>query len=235
MTVSQLKKELRRVADPAKAKILSRFFKTGVGQYGAGDKFLGVVVPSQRRLAKKFLDLKLVDLQILLNSPFHEERLIALLILVQQYQKSSGQDKKKIFNFYLKNLTRINNWDLVDLSAPNIVGDYLLKRDRKVLSKLAKSQNLWARRVAIISTFTFIRNQSFTETLILAEQVLIKQKDSHDLIHKAVGWMMREVGKRDQKVLENFLDQFANQLPRTTLRYSIEKFAPAKHQHYLVL
>lgn len=245
--VSIIKKELRQKADPKKAKILLRFFKTGKGEYGEGDRFLGVVVPEQRRIARKYLDNELRSriwlrekrlLNSLLASPWHEERLTALLILVELYKRGDEKFKKQIFNFYLKNIKYVNNWDLVDLSAPNIVGDYLFnlfnkKEAHKFLLKLAKSKNLWTRRVAVLATFAFIKQEEFEQVLELAEFLLIKQKDRHDLMHKALGWMLREVGKKDEKVLVNFLNKFGPQLPRTTLRYAIERFTEAKRSNYL--
>ena len=260
------------MADKDKVKILARFFKTGKGEYGEGDKFLGIVVPEQRRLAKEFmgslvtrsrtsgsLEVRLLatrlravlaGVQKLLLSPWHEERLTALLILVELYKKGDGKIKKQIFDFYLKNIKHINNWDLVDLSAPNIVGDYLFtlslskgsKEVETILLKLVRSKNLWSRRVAVLATHPFIKNQQFVEILKLAEFLLIKpfnpaqgeQKETHDLMHKAIGWMLREVGKREVRVLENFLNKFASRLPRTTLRYAIEKFPEPKRQKYLV-
>lgn len=224
----KIKQEMKSLSDPQKAKILQRFFKTGKGQYGEGDIFLGIVVPKQRALVKKYKDLSLKDIESLLHSKVHEHRLTALFILIDQYKRSSS--KKKIFNFYLKNVKYINNWDLVDLSAPNIVGDYLLGKDRKVLYKLAKSNNLWERRIAILSTLTFIRHNQFNDTLKLAKELL---KDDHDLIHKAVGWMLREVGKRDQEVEESFLKKYYQVMPRTMLRYSIERFDEKTRTFYM--
>ncbi|MFA5023191.1 MAG: DNA alkylation repair protein [Candidatus Paceibacterota bacterium] len=234
MNINQIKKELRQKANPKKAKILLRFFKTGKGEYGEGDKFLGLTSQQIKDVARQYQDLNLGDLKKLLTSHVHEDRVVALRILVARYQKN----KKQIFNFYIKNISRINNWDLVDLSAPNIVGDYLLnyfkkKETHKLLFKLAKSKNIWSRRVAVLATFAFIKNGRFKESLELSEFLLITQKDSHDLMHKAVGWMLREVGKRELKVLENFLNKFGPQLPRTTLRYAIERFTEAKRSIYL--
>ena len=228
-----LKKELKEKSDSRQSKILSRFFKTGVGEYGEGDKFLGIKVPVLRQLAKNFLDLNFSEIQKILQSSYHEERFTALVILIEQYQKGDEKIKKKVFDFYLKNLKRINNWDLVDLSTPNIVGDYLLTYDRKILFKLARSKNLWSRRVAVLATFPLIKQKSFSEILQLTKQILFEQKEKHDLLHKALGWMWREVGKRDQKFLEQFLDQFAKQLPRTTLRYAIERMPKSKRGQYL--
>lgn len=228
--LANLEEDLLKLKNPQKAKILARFFKTGKGEYGEGDIFLGLAVPQQRQVAKKYPDLTLEELQKLLNSKFHEYRLTALLILTAQYRKSDNDQKRKIFEFYLKNAQNINNWDLVDLSAPNIVGDYLLGKDRMILSKLAKSKSLWEKRISILSTFTFIKNGQFEDSLKIAEILL---KDNHDLIHKAVGWMLREIGKKDQKVEEQFLQKHYHQMPRIMLRYAIEKFSEEKRKFYL--
>ncbi len=239
--IQGIKKDLRRVAGKDKAKVLAGFFKTGKGEYGEGDKFLGVIVPEQRRIAKKYLATPLPVLQKLLASEYHEERLTALLILVEQYKRADDKNKKIIFNFYLKNISRVNNWDLVDLSAPNIIGDYLftlskvegLNYSKKILLKLAKSKNLWSRRVVVLATFTFIKNNQFREILDLTEFLIFKQKEKHDLLYKALGWMLREMGKHDLKVLENFLNNQASQLPRVTLRYAIERLPEPKRKRYL--
>ena len=243
MTVEELKAALRKVASAEKAVILARFFKTGKGEYGEGDKFLGVVVPAQRMIVKAYfsdqtfppVQTTLNVVEELLQGGYHEERLTALLILVEQYKKGDDRDKERIFLFYLSHLEFINNWDLVDLSAPNIVGDYLVTRKPSLLYKLARNKSIWARRVAILATFAFIKFGHFSDTLALAKLLLIDKKDPHDLMHKAVGWMLREVGKRDSDVLEEFLEQFAAQLPRTALRYAIERFPEAKRQQYLAL
>ena len=241
MTADQLRYELKKVANPEKAAILSRFFKTGKGDYGEGDKFLGVVVPAQRKIVRQYfaapggtsVRLALSVAGELLQGEFHEERFIALLILVEQYKRGGDGDKELVFRFYMKHLGRVNNWDLVDVSAPNIVGDYLLTRDSLLLFKLAKSKNMWERRVAMLATFAFIRNGRFAETMALAELLLIQEKDPQDLMHKATGWMLREVGKRDRQTLENFLAPFAALVPRTALRYAIEKFPEADRRQYL--
>ena len=226
----QLKKELNQSADKKQAIILQRFFKTGPGQYGAGDIFLGIKVLVLRQAAKKQPNLSFKDLQSLLNSEIHEQRLTALFILIGQYQKANQANRKKIFNFYLKNTKNINNWDLVDLSAPNIVGDFLLAKPRGILYRLAKSKNLWEKRIAILATYTFIKNNQYGDTLKIAKILL---NDDHDLIHKAVGWMLREVGKRNQKTEEIFLQKYYRQMPRTMLRYAIERFTPAQRKAYL--
>lgn len=234
----QLQKDFLKMKNPAKAKILARFFKTGKGEYGYGDVFLGIMVPQQRLLAKKYSQLPLGDIQKLLSSKIHEHRLTALFILINQYQeikkykneKIKKRKLKTIFDFYLKNTRNINNWDLIDLSAPSIIGHYLLTRDRKILHKLAKSKSLWERRIAILASFYFIRSGEFDDTLKIAEILL---NDKHDLIHKAVGWMLREVGKRNQAAEEKFLKKYYKKMPRTMLRYAIEKFDAKKRQFYL--
>ena len=224
--LSSLHLELREASNPEKAKILQRFFKTGPGQYGEGDIFLGLVAQQSHALAKKYKDLKLKDLQTLLNSKIHEHRSIALEILVKTYKKNP----EEIYKFYLSNTKYINNWDLVDLSAHKIVGIYLENKPRDILYKLARSQNLWEKRIAIISTFHFIRQNDFQDALNISEILL---QDKHDLIHKAVGWMLREVGKRNQPTLEKFLKKHYKKMPRTMLRYSIERFEEPLRQSYL--
>jgi len=224
--LNNIKKEILSKSDSEKAKVYQRFFKTGIGEYGEGDVFVGLTVPKSREIAKKFFNLELKEVKELLNSKIHEERLIGLLILVYNYPKN----KKKIFDFYLENINRINNWDLVDLTADKIVGNYLIDKDKKLLYKLAKSGNLWERRISIVSTFHFIKNNKFEDSLKLSEILL---KDNHDLIHKAAGWMLREIGKRDQEVLERFLLKHYTEMPRTMLRYAIERFDGDKRRFYL--
>jgi 3-methyladenine DNA glycosylase AlkD len=231
MLEKQIIKDLNKVKSREKAEILSRFFKTGKGEYGAGDKFLGVVVPEQRRIAKKYYQfISLSELGKLLKSEFHEERLIALIILVDKFLEADAADRKKIFVFYLKNIKYINNWDLVDLSAPQIVGGYLQKHNRKVLNRLARSDNLWERRIAIVSTLAFIRAGQSDDTLRIARIFL---QDEHDLIHKATGWMLREVGKKDIVILKVFLNKYKQDMPRTMLRSAIEKFSESERKQYL--
>ncbi len=226
-----IQKELKKLADKEKAKILQRFFKTAKGQYGEGDLFLGVTVPQMRNLVKLYWkEISLDEIKKILDSKFHEERLTYLLILVKKYENSDDKQKWMFVKFYLKNLKKINNWDLVDLTAPNILGNFLLDRDRKILYKLVKSKNLWEKRISIISTFSFIRKNKFEDTLRISKILL---QDKHDLIHKAVGWMLREVGKRDMKVLERFLEENYRNLPRTALRYAIEKMQADKRMYYL--
>ncbi|MBU1164439.1 DNA alkylation repair protein [Patescibacteria group bacterium] len=228
--LNELKKELDKLKNKKQALLLQGFFKTGKGQYGEGDIFLGIKVPVQRKVSKKYNNLTLGELQKLLTTKIHEYRLIALFILIAQYNKSNESQKKKIFQFYLKNTRNINNWDLVDLSAPNIVGTYLLDKKREVLYKLAKSKNLWEKRISILATYAFIRQNDFSDTLKISKILL---NDDHDLIHKAVGWMLREVGNRDMKIEEVFLKKHVKQMPRTMLRYAIEKFPEKKRQNYL--
>ena len=225
--LQQLKQDLNKLEHKEKAKILQRFFKTKKGEYGEGDIFLGLTSQQTTDIAKKYQNITSNELQELINNKIHEYRVCALRILVSQYQKSKNP---KIINFYLKNTKNINNWDLVDLSAPKILGDYLLNKERTTLYQLAKSNNLWENRIAILSTYTFIKNNQFEDTLSISK-ILLNHK--HDLIHKAVGWMLREIGKKDLQILERFLKQHHKQMPRTMLRYSIEKFSKAKRKVYL--
>ncbi|MCF7834516.1 DNA alkylation repair protein [Candidatus Gracilibacteria bacterium] len=228
--LNKLKSDLKKLSVNKKVEVFSRFFKTGKGEYGQGDKFLGISVPLQRQLAKQYLGLDFDDLQNLLNSDIHEYRLVALLILVQKYSKGDDKLKSKVFKFYLKNTKRVNNRDLVDLSSYHIVGNHLLESDKSILYKLAKSNNLREKRISIVSTYTFIKNHQFQDTFQIAEILL---NDTHDLIHKAVGWMLREAGNRDQIAEEKFLKIHYKNMPRTMLRYAIEKFEESKRQKYL--
>jgi len=225
-----MKEELKSKANSEKAKILSGFFKTGKGEYGEGDVFLGVVVPELRKIAKKYSGIDSMEVGELLNSKIHEERLCALFILIGHYKKADLEQREKIVRFYLANTKNINNWDLVDLSAPNILGDYLLDKDRVVLYRLVKSENLWERRIAVLLTFTFIREGQFKDSLRIFAILL---KDKHDLIHKAVGWMLREIGKRDVNVLRAFLNKHYKEMPRTMLRYAIEKLDEKERKGFL--
>lgn len=229
--LDELKKDLKRFADKDRAKHSAGFFKTGKGEYGEGDKFLGVSTPDSRKIAKKYKNMELAGLQKLLRSQYHEERFVALVILTQKYKRGDQEKKKKIYNFYLNNTKHINNWDLVDVSAYKILGDYLLNKDRKVLYSLTSSSSLWERRIAVIATFQFIRNNEFGDTLKISRRLL---KDNEDLVHKAVGWMLREVGKRDKAVLDKFLLQNHKIMPRTMLRYAIEKHPQQERQEYLL-
>ncbi len=230
MGLNELRKELKKEADKKQADNLQRFFKTGKGEYGEGDKFYGIKVPVQRRIAKSHSDLTLYDLKELLNSPVHEERLISLFILVDQYTGGDDKIKETIFRFYLENTKQINNWDLVDLSAPKIVGAHLLNRDKDILFKLAASSNLWERRIAILATYLFIKNLYFETTFQISEILL---KDKHDLIHKGVGWMLREVGNKNINEEEMFLKKNYKKMPRTMLRYAVEKFPEKKRKDYM--
>ena len=233
-TFKEIDTEIRSHADPEKVLVLKRFFKTGPGGYGEGDSFLGIKVPTQREIAKKFRDLNLTDLQKLITSKFHEARLISVFILVSQYKKAKGEEKKKLVDFYLKNKDYMNNWDLVDSSAHLITGDYLLKGfpgyDTKILFTLTKSDSVWDRRIAVLSSLAFIRKGQFEITLKLVQLLM---NDKHDLMHKAVGWMLKEIGKRDESVLEGFLDEYAAVMPRTMLRYCIEKLPEKRRKYYL--
>jgi len=230
--LEQLIAELKEMASPEKAKGYQRFFKTGKGEYGEGDIFLGISTPVQREIAKKHFILPLEDLQKLLESKVHEHRFVALVILMNKYKKAKKNpvEKMRIFQFYLKNTKNINNWDLVDVSAPNIVGDFSFREGNEMIRHLAHSSNLWEKRIAIISTLAFIKKRSFGETLAVADVLL---KEEHDLLHKAVGWMLREVGKKNNEVLELFLAPRYREMPRTMLRYAIEKFPEDKRQMYL--
>lgn len=221
---------LRACASASDARALRWFFKTGPGEYGEGDVFIGVRVPAIRRLAAAFSSAGPEEVASLLASPIHEERLLALCVLVRQFEKGTESDRDRIYRFYLANTDHINNWDLVDLSAPNIVGTRLLDRSRAPLDRLAGSSSLWERRIAIVATHTFIRIRQFDDTLRIADRLLA---DPHDLIHKAVGWMLREVGKRDQATLEAFLLSRYRRMPRTMLRYAIERFAEPRRQAFL--
>ena len=231
--LDQLLRDIHTLANPEKQKIFIRFFKTGAGQYGEGDQFLGLTVPQQRTLAKKYQHLSLSEIELLLKNPIHELRLIALIILTHRFQ-NKDTNKKNITDFYLAHTTWVNNWDLVDLSAYKILGDYLQEHDARapVLYRLARSSNLWERRIAIVATFAFIRDNQLTHTFALSEILL---HDTHDLIHKAVGWMLREAGKRDEHQLKQFLNSHAAVMPRTTLRYAIEKFPDSTRKRYLSL
>lgn len=262
--MSQLTKELTSLRDRERARASAWFFKTGKGQYGEGDVFLGIDVPTQRKIAKKYIGLSLADVQKLLKNEIHEFRLVALFILVLKYTRADEKGKKEIVDFYLKNAKRVNNWDLVDSSAGYILGDYLYHKchpersegsrkdssaparnasqrvaggspqndnnEKAILYKLAESENIWERRIAIISTQGFIRRNQYDDTLKIAE-ILIN--DKHDLIHKAVGWMLREVGKKDLNTLCGFLDRHYKNMPRTMLRYAIEKFEKDKKEFYM--
>jgi 3-methyladenine DNA glycosylase AlkD len=232
MKASSVVQALKKYANKEKAAFFPSFFKTGKGQYGEGDKFIGVTVPDQRTVAKQFLKLSLPEIQKLLTSKIHEHRLTALIILVMQYKKGDVKTRENIFKFYLANLSCVNNWDLVDCSCRDIVGEHLQTKNRGLLYRLAKSKNLWERRIAIVSTWAFIRRKDLKDTFAIATLLI---SDKHDLIHKAVGWMLREAGKRDEKVLTSYLDEYATRMPRTALRYAIERFSPNIRRHYLMV
>lgn len=226
--------ELQKNRQEERAVVMKRFFKTGKGEYGEGDIFLGLSVPNQRKIAKKYSTLSLKEIETLLNSPIHEYRLTAILILVLQFQKGGAKLRSKIVNFYLDHTRQVNNWDLVDSSADKILGNFLLLHprgvDSKILYKLALSKNVWERRISIIATFVFIKSGRYDLTFDIATRLMT---DDHDLIHKAVGWMLREIGKRDEKVLTDFLDKHYSHMPRTALRYAIEKLPENKRLIYL--
>lgn len=221
---------LRQQSDPQKARVLQGFFKTGPGEYGEGDIFIGVVVPELRKLARRLLNQPVTSLTVLLRSPVHEERLLGLLSLVQTYQAGTPDARNEIFQTYITHVGWINNWDLVDLSAPLIVGAHLAGKDKALLGQWAGSKNLWERRIAVLATFFEIRQGRFQPTLRIARRLL---RDPEDLIHKAVGWMLREIGKRNVRVEDAFLERHASQMPRTMLRYAIEKFPETKRHRFL--
>jgi 3-methyladenine DNA glycosylase AlkD len=228
--VLNLQNELRQLSNKEIAEHSQRFFKTGKGQYGQGDRFLGIRVPVLRKIAKKYRGISIDESSGLLKSQFHEERLLSLLILIDIFNKADSEDRKAVYTLYLDNTRFINNWDLVDCSAEHIVGAYLRGMDKQPIYNLANSNILWERRISIMSTFHFIKYNEFIDSLRISEILL---HDKEDLIHKAVGWMLREIGKRDLEVEEEFLAKYYNQMPRTMLRYSIEKFPKAKRQRYL--
>lgn len=231
MTVQQLKKELRRLASADKAVGLARFFKTGPGQYGAGDRFLGVMVPQQRLLAKQCCAWPLGDIAGLLASPWHEERLVGLLILVEQFARGPEAKCREIFKFYVSHRAAINNWDLVDLSAGKIAGAWLVEhRDLLFFDRFIQSTNLWERRLAIIASSAFIARGEFALTFRLVKKLLA---DPHDLLHKAAGWMLREIGKRDRQALRDFIERYGGQMPRVMLRYAIEHWPAAERAKIL--
>lgn len=273
MSATLIVNHLQSLGTPEKAEVLSRFFKIGKGQYGEGDIFLGVVVPEQRKIAKEFRDLPFSEIEKLLSSPYHEVRMTGLLVLTYAYERADDAQRKKIFEFLLAHRAAMNNWDLVDVIVPKIVGEHLAnahpsvpkagqlpsrrgagkrgvgeeragekgtgrkvavmgRSGREILYHFAQSANLWERRIAIVSTYAFIRADEFDDTIAIAKMLL---GDRHDLIHKATGWMLREVGKRDESVLRAFLDAHAAVMPRTMLRYAIERFSEGERRHYLAI
>ena len=229
-TVATIRKQLRTAASPARRKVNEGYFKTGPGEYAEGDKFIGLSVPSLRALAREHKALSLRDATTLLKSPWHEERALALMILVRQYQRGDEKTRAAIHSLYLRNTKHINNWDLVDVSAEHIVGPQLPRGKRGLLVRLAKSKDLWERRIAILSTFHYIKAGEFDDALRIAT---IHLDDDEDLIHKATGWMLREIGKRDRRVEEAFLRKHATRMPRTMLRYAIEKFPEPLRRKYM--
>ncbi len=228
--VACIQQELEAYIDPVKKEVLPRFFKTGKGQYGEGDKFLGVIVPNTRLVAKMHKDEPFGVMAALLQSPWHECRLCALLMLLERFKKSDEKGRKSIYEFYLSQTSRINNWDLVDLSAPGIVGEYLKDKSRDELYRLADSPLLWERRIAVVATYTLIKNHDFIDILALSERLL---HHKHDLMQKAVGWMLREMGKRDKDLLVQFLEKHCKTMPRTMLRYAIEKFPEEERREFM--
>ncbi|MEN9919219.1 MAG: hypothetical protein RL662_1655 [Bacteroidota bacterium] len=232
MIAEDIQKQLEAVSSPQKRDFIPSFFKTGKGEYGEGDKFIGVVVPEIRKIAKQYKDLSQEEITNLLHNQYHECRLCALIILTERFKKAKIEvERTSFFNFYLQNTKWINNWDLVDLSCKDVIGGYLIdKTDRTILYKLAKSNLLWDQRIAIISTHPFIKKQDYHDTIQLSAYFLTHK---HDLIHKAVGWMLREIGKQDKTVLTMFLDTYYKQMPRTMLRYSIEKLLPEEKAYYM--
>ncbi len=225
-----LKKELEEAANPEKAEILKRFFKTEKGGYGYGDLFFGITVPRQREISRKYKDIDFYEIESLIQDKMHESRFCALIILIDKYRNGEEKNKKKSVKLYLRNLNHVNNWDLVDVSAPCITGDFFLNRNRNELESLLYSDNLWKRRVAMVSTLGFIRNGDIKPVF---EYSRILMNDNHHLIHKAAGWMLREAGKRDKKSLKKFLEEYVSVMPRTMLRYSIEKFSDKERKEFL--
>lgn len=231
-TSRDFEQELIAKAHPEKIAILSSFFKTAPGEYGEGDRFIGLTVPENRTIARRYIHLTCDELTPMLHSPIHEIRLAALLCMVEKYKnrRTAAELRQSIFDTYTRNTAYINNWDLVDLTAPQIVGEHLMHTDRALLYRFARTGSLWEQRIAIVATLTYIRNNSFDDTLAIAD---ILRNHPHDLIQKAVGWMLREVGKRDKQILIDYLHPRYTTLPRTLLRYAIEKFSPDERKHYL--
>jgi 3-methyladenine DNA glycosylase AlkD len=230
MSIDDIRRKLNKLGNKERAQALQRYFKTAPGEYAEGDIFLGIKVPDLRKLAKTYKDIPLPQVRQLLKSSIHEERLFALFVLVQAYARSDAFIKERIYKLYLKHTRFVNNWDLVDTSAGHIVGHFLKNRSKEPLYALAQSPVLWERRIAIVSTSYYIKHHEFTETLKISKMLL---SDPEDLIHKAVGWMLREVGKRDLQTEERFLRRYYKKMPRTMLRYAIERFPESKRQRYL--
>ncbi|UOQ55224.1 DNA alkylation repair protein [Hymenobacter cellulosivorans] len=230
MTAVRLETALTQLANPERAVLLRRFFKTGPGEYGEGDQFLGLTLPQQRAVAREFRQLPMAEVEMLLASPWHELRQTALIIWTLQFQKAGPSGRTAIHEAYLRNRRRVNNWNLVDITCPLLIGTYLLDKDRTLLYALAAEEHLWSQRMSIVSTLALIRQNQFADTFGVAEQLL---SHPHDLIHKATGWMLREVGKRNEDALEEFLADHTRQMPRTMLRYALEKLPPNRRQHYM--
>lgn len=230
MSASNVKRELLSLGNPQRAEHSTYFFKTGKGEYAEGDKFIGCTVPETRKVAKAHKNLSFDELIKLLKDEYHECRFCALVILAGQFKKADNAKRKEIIDFYLANTTGVNNWDLADVSAYTLLGEWLTDKDKSVLYRLAESENLWEQRIAVVSTMAFIRKNNFEETLKLSELLLTHK---HDLIHKACGWMLREVGERHEKSLIDFLDKHHKTMPRTMLRYSIEKLTPEQRKMYM--
>jgi len=230
VTAAELMQELDVLADPQSADHAQRFFKTAPGQYGEGDIFLGISVPVTRKVATKFRQLSLDQLEILLESPIHEHRLTAVIIMTEQAKRAAPEQQKALYDLYLRRTDRLNNWDIIDVSCRQVVGEYLMDKPRQPLYQLATSKNFWERRIAIVSTWQFIRAGQLQDTFAIAALLLT---DTHDLIHKATGWMLREAGKRDQAQLKDFLDHHAGTMPRTALRYALERFSSADKAYYM--
>ena len=230
MSAIELRQAISKYSNPEKGKFLQRFFKTGKGEYAEGDIFAGINVPTSRKIARQFKSLNFAELSKVIKSKIHEERLIALFILVDKMKKSDEKEREKIYKFYLRNIKYVNNWDLVDLSADKIIGEYLFNKKRELLFDLVKG-NLWERRIAVLSSFNFIKKNDYKTTLKICKLLL---NDKEDLIHKATGWMLREIGKRDLKTEEGFLNLYYKKMPRTMLRYAIEKFPERKRKSYLL-
>lgn len=225
-----LEQELQTKKDDQRAKISASFFKTGKGQYGEGDIFIGITVPALRTIAKQYNALSLKELEYFLQNPIHEYRFIALIILTNRFAKATEKEKKEIFDFYIQQRKYINNWDLIDTTTPHIVGAYLFDKEKTILYEFAQSPFLWERRIAILATFYFLKRKHYKETVAIAEILL---KDKEDLIHKATGWMLRELGKMDQKTEEMFLKKHSQKMPRTMLRYALERFPEEKRKLYM--
>ena len=231
-TATAVERRLRSMGDPTRATGLQRFFKTGPGEYGEGDRFIGLTLPQIRQQVRQLRELPLAEIERLLDSPWHESRTLAVALLADGYGRADARAQQAIYAMYLRRTDRINNWDLVDISAPRVIGEHLLHRSRAPLRRLARSRSLWERRIAMVSTAAFIRRGEFDDALAIAKLLL---RDDHDLIHKAVGWMLREVGKKDERVLRAFLDAHAPDMPRTALRYSIERLSPALRARYMAV